>query len=208
MQYNAGETSGDSGRTVQRYIRLTYLKTELLGAVDLKKLSHEAGIKLSYLSEEEQGWIIKIAEDAGIYPSGVQAETLRELSEQGKLTYEQVYGLLKKQKRIAKCSGLRDSAGLKGTLAKAKANAAQGIPELIETASNQRYKENLNPGHQKNAKYGWYRYDSRFGLPVYGELERYNIFHVEMLIRHDVDGRWFLYDVVNIKKEMDTPLKQ
>lgn len=96
-----GETSGDSGRTVQRYIRLTYLKTELLGAVDLKKLSHEAGIKLSYLSEEEQGWILKIAEDAGIYPSGVQSETLRELSEQGKLTYEQVYGLLKKQKRIA-----------------------------------------------------------------------------------------------------------
>lgn len=108
-------------------------------------------------------------------------------------------------------SGSRDTARLKGTLAKAKANAAQGIPELIETASNQRYKENLNPKHQKNAKYGWYRYDSRFGLPVYGEngdLERYNIFHVEMLIRHDVDGKWYLYDVVNIKKEMGTPLEQ
>ena len=34
--------------------------------------------------------------------------------------------------------------------------------------------------HRRNAKYGWYRYDSRFALPVYdmsGEIERHNIFH-------------------------------
>ena len=98
-------------------------------------------------------------------------------------------------------SGSQDTARLKGALAKAKANASQGIPELI----------NLNPKHQRDAKFGWYRYDSRFGLPVYGEdgeLERYNIFHVEMLIRHDADGKRYLYDVVNIKKETGTPLEQ
>ena len=38
-------------------------------------------------------------------------------------------------------SGSEDSARLQGTLAKAKANAAQGIPQLIENASNKRYKE-------------------------------------------------------------------
>ena len=100
---------------------------------------------------------------------------------------------------------------LKGAVAKAKANAAQGIPELIETAENRRHKGNLNPKHQRDAKFGWYRYDSRFGLPVYGEdgeLEHYNIFHVEMLIRHDADGKRYLYDVVNIKKETGTPLEQ
>ena len=108
-------------------------------------------------------------------------------------------------------SGSQDTARLKGALAKAKANASQGIPELIETAENRRHKGNLNPKHQRDAKFGWYRYDSRFGLPVYGEdgeLERYNIFHVEMLIRHDADGKRYLYDVVNIKKETGTPLEQ
>ena len=73
------------------------------------------------------------------------------------------------------------------------------------------YSGNLNPKHQRDAKFGWYRYDSRFGLPVYGEdgeLERYNIFHVEILIRHDADGKRYLYDVVNIKKETGTPLEQ
>lgn len=64
--------------------------------------------------------------------------------------------------------------------------------------------ENMNPKHQWDAKFGWYRYDSRFGFPVYGEdgdVERYKIFHMEMLIRHDTDGKWYLYDVVNIKKK-------
>ena len=95
-------------------------------------------------------------------------------------------------------SGSQDTARLKGALAKAK-------------AENRRHKGNLNPKHQRDAKFGWYRYDSRFGLPVYGEdgeLERYNIFHVEMLIRHDADGKRYLYDVVNIKKETGTPLEQ
>lgn len=94
---------------------------------------------------------------------------------------------------------------------KVKANAAQGIPQLIETASGKRYKENFADKHGKDAKYGWYRYDSRFGLPVYaddGEIERYNIFRVEMLIRHAEDNKMYLYDLVNIKKETSTPHEQ
>lgn len=108
-------------------------------------------------------------------------------------------------------SGSNDTARLKGTLAKAKANAAQGIPRLIENASGKRHKENLADKHEHNAKYGWYRYDSQFALPVYGsdgEVERYNIFRVEMLIRHAEDGKMYLYDLVNIKKETSTPLEQ
>ena len=38
--------------------------------------------------------------------------------------------------------GSNDSARLKGTLAKAKANAAQGLPQLIEVATNKRFQEN------------------------------------------------------------------
>lgn len=106
-------------------------------------------------------------------------------------------------------TGSEDTARLKGTLAKAKANASQGIPQLIKYASNKRFKKNMSPKHSINAKYGWYRFDSRFALPVYdehGELERYNIFRVEMLIRHSEDHKLYLYDVVNIKKETSTPL--
>ena len=108
-------------------------------------------------------------------------------------------------------SGSEDTSRLKGALAKAKANEAQAIPELIEIAINKRYKENLSVKHKSNAKYGWYRYDSRFALPVYGEngeMERYNVFCVEILIRHADDKRKYLYDLVNIKKETSTPLEQ
>ena len=76
---------------------------------------------------------------------------------------------------------------LKGAVAKAKANAAQGIPELIQIASNQVFAENTKKKHIKDAKYGWYRYDVRFALPVYddktGKLVRYNIFSARMLVR-------------------------
>ena len=105
--------------------------------------------------------------------------------------------------------GSKDTARLKGALAKAKANAAQGVPELIEIAVNKRYKENLAAKHNTNARFGWYRYDSRFALPVYDEnnqIERYNVFRVEMLIRHASNGKLYLYDFVNIKKETSTPL--
>ena len=52
--------------------------------------------------------------------------------------------------------------------------------------------------------YGWYRYESRFALPVFnevGEIERYNVFNVIMVIRHAKDGKMYLYDIMNIKKE-------
>ena len=68
---------------------------------------------------------------------------------------------------------------LKGTNAKAKANASKAVGELIQIATNKSKAEDYNSKHKKKAKYGWYRYDTRLGLPVYnlqGEIERYNIF--------------------------------
>ena len=93
---------------------------------------------------------------------------------------------------------------LKGTNEKAKANAAQGLPELIITATNMEHTDNSKAKHKKDAKYGWYKYESRFALPVFvsnGEVERYNVFHVAMILRHDKDGKKYLYDIMNIKKE-------
>ena len=72
-------------------------------------------------------------------------------------------------------------------------------------------KENLKEKHDSDAKYGWYRYDTKFALPVYNEnqgLERFNVFQAVLLIRHAQDGKLYLYDLVNIKKETGKPLEQ
>ena len=53
-----GEAAGESGRTVQRFVRLTYLLPELLQFVDENQLSPFAGEKLSYLKEKEQEWVL------------------------------------------------------------------------------------------------------------------------------------------------------
>ncbi len=100
---------------------------------------------------------------------------------------------------------------LKGAVAKAKANASQGIPELIQIATNRQYSENYKSKHDKNAKYGWYRYDVRFALPTIddksGEICRYNVYFARMLVRHSADGKKYLYDILAIKKETSSPLE-
>lgn len=103
----------------------------------------------------------------------------------------------------------KDTKSLKGANAKAKANASQALEGLIQIASNKSYAEDYKKKHKNKAKHGWYRYDSRFALPVYaeeGEVERYNIFSVRLLVRHDKDG--YLYDILRTKKETSKPLKQ
>lgn len=100
---------------------------------------------------------------------------------------------------------------LKGTKAKAKANAALGLPELIEIATNKSKVQNEKQKHRNRAKYGWYRYESRFALPVFsdrGEVERYNVFNVAIICRHASDGKIYLYDILNIKKETSKPLDE
>lgn len=106
--------------------------------------------------------------------------------------------------------GSKDTERLKGPAAKAKANAVSGLPMLIKCANNKRFQDNHKEKHKKDAKYGWYRYTTRFALPVYDrtakEIERYNVYRIEMLVRHAADNNLYLYDMVNIKKEMSTPL--
>ena len=107
-------------------------------------------------------------------------------------------------------TGSRYTHKLMGATAKAKANASQGIPELLEIADNKRFRGNEDKRHLRNARYGWYRYDSRFELPVFddgGNVERYNRFRATMLIRHAADGKMYLYDVIDIKKETSNPLE-
>lgn len=104
-------------------------------------------------------------------------------------------------------TGSQYTNSMRGTNAKAKANATTGIPELIEIAVGKHFRTNKEDKHKRDGKNGWYRYDSRFALPVYGddgEVERYNVFHASMLIRHSNDEKMYLYDIIDIKKKRAT----
>lgn len=79
---------------------------------------------------------------------------------------------------------------------------------MLEIAFNGEVTPNKKLKHEIDGANGWYHYESRFGLSVYsenGEVERYNVFHVYMIVRHDKNGRKYLYDIINIKKETSTP---
>ncbi len=106
-------------------------------------------------------------------------------------------------------SGSKSRLALKGARRKAKALAAQGIPEMIRFAENPRWEENRENKHRKDAKYGWYRYDVRFGIPVYAErtkyIERYNVFKAILLVKHAEDDKKYLHDLITIKKETSSP---
>ena len=107
-------------------------------------------------------------------------------------------------------TGSEYTYSLKGANAKAKANATQGIPELINTAQGKHFRENHEEKHNRNAKFGWYRYDSKFALPVFkddGDIERYNFFHASLIVRHSEDNKLYLYDILDIKKETSNPLE-
>ena len=89
-----GEAAGDSGRTVQRYIRLSELVEELLDYVDENKIPMVAGEKVSYLKAEEQAWVVDTIGNSDIFPSKAQAEQLKASSEAGELTEGNVYAVL------------------------------------------------------------------------------------------------------------------
>lgn len=104
----------------------------------------------------------------------------------------------------------KDTKVLRGPNEYAKANASVAIKELIQIASNKTFSENHEAKHNSKAKYGWYRYDTRFAIPKYdndGELIGYNIFKGRLVIRHSQDDKLYLYDILRIKKETSEPLE-
>jgi len=83
--------------------------------------------------------------------------------------------------------------------------------EKIQIATDKTAYPDYENKHKSKAKFGWYRYNTRFGIPKYdesGELEGYNIFSTRMLVRCAQDGHLYLYDLVRTKKETSKPLEQ
>ncbi len=93
-----GRENGESGRTIQRYIRLTYLIPPLLQMVDEGRIAFSPAVELSYLTKDEQAelWGLIGQEDAT--PSLSQAIRLKQLSREAKLMPEVLYAILTEEK--------------------------------------------------------------------------------------------------------------
>ena len=83
-------SDGDSGRTVQRLIRLTYLEPELQQFVDTGKMKMLPAYELSFLNEEAQRDIVDRIDETESFPSHAQARRMRKAFEEGKLNYDTV----------------------------------------------------------------------------------------------------------------------
>lgn len=75
----------DSGRQVQRYIRLTKLIPQLLKMVDEERIAFSVGVELSYLDEYEQQDLLEAIELEDKTPSLSQAIQMKKLSQSGRL---------------------------------------------------------------------------------------------------------------------------
>ena len=83
-------SENDSGRTVQRLIRLTYLMPELQEYVDSGKMKMLPAYELSFLNEEAQRDVIDRIDETESFPSHAQARRMRAAFEEGKLDYDTV----------------------------------------------------------------------------------------------------------------------
>ena len=94
-----GENSGDSGRQVQRYIRLTELQPELQQMVDEGKIGMTPAVELSYLKPTEQKLLIDTIDSEQATPSLSQAQRMKRLSQEGRLTDDSMLGIMMEQKK-------------------------------------------------------------------------------------------------------------
>lgn len=93
-----GNEAGDSYKTVQRLIRLTYLVPELQGFVDSGKMKMLPAYELSFLNEEAQRDVIDRIDETESFPSHAQARRMRTAFEEGKLDYDTVTEIMNELK--------------------------------------------------------------------------------------------------------------
>lgn len=88
----------ESGRQIQRYIRLTYLIPEILQMVDEKKIALTPAVELSYLTESQQRDLLETMESEDCTPSLSQSQQLKKLSQSGVLDMDRILELLQQPK--------------------------------------------------------------------------------------------------------------
>ena len=94
-----GKGNEESGRQVQRFIRLTNLIPELLDMVDEKKISFNPAVELSYLDESQQRAFLEAMDGTQNAPSVSQAQQLKKMAQCGEFTYEKAFDILGQEKK-------------------------------------------------------------------------------------------------------------
>ena len=93
-----GKELNDSERTVQKYIRLTYLIPDLLQKVDERKIALSPAVELSYLTPEEQGMVFDAMELNDNTPSHAQSIRMKKLSQKEELFVDTIYQIIEEEK--------------------------------------------------------------------------------------------------------------
>ena len=93
------ESSEESGRQIQRYIRLTELQPELQQMVDEKKMAITPAVEISYLKPDEQRMLLDTISSEQATPSLSQAQRLKKLSQSGELTDDSMLSIMSEQKK-------------------------------------------------------------------------------------------------------------
>ena len=91
-------SDAESGRQVQRYIRLTELIPEILQMVDNGKIALTPAVELSYLTKLEQQDLLETMESEDCTPSLSQAIQLKRLSQAGELDIDRIFDILREPK--------------------------------------------------------------------------------------------------------------
>ena len=93
-----GEPSGESYKTVQRYIRLTHLSRELLNLMDEGKIAFSVGVELSYLPPDMQHILKEEMEIFDCTPSYSQAVRLHRATNAEALDVDLIEAILSEPK--------------------------------------------------------------------------------------------------------------
>ena len=94
-----GQEAGESGRQVQRYIRLTELSPPLQQMVDDKKIAMTPAVEISYLKPEEQELLVETISSEQATPSLSQAQRMKKLSQSGELNEDTMLNIMSEEKK-------------------------------------------------------------------------------------------------------------
>ena len=94
-----GEQAGESGRQVQRYIRLTELIPELLDMVDAGQIKFNPAVELSHLAKQEQQDFLSAMDFAQTTPSLSQAQRIKKMSQDGECTLDAMCEVMNEVKK-------------------------------------------------------------------------------------------------------------
>lgn len=100
--------------------------------------------------------------------------------------------------------GSEYTLGMHRGLREVKMQAATNLDEMLLLAEDGEWRENVKEKHGKDTQNGWYRYKTRFAVPVLNArkaVDHYAVYGGVLLIRNDADGKSYLYDMVDVEKK-------